>query len=96
MLPIHEYSHDDGCSVTGGFVYRGRAIEALQGAYLFADYCRGGIRGLQVDDGNVIDRSRWLADLTGVLSFGQDNDGELFVLLGSGSVQKLIAPKPGR
>ena len=45
VLPIYEYTHDDGCSVTGGYVYRGDDIPALQGTYLFADYCAAGIRG---------------------------------------------------
>lgn len=96
VLPFYEYSHDDGCSITGGFVYRGSAIEALQGTYLFSDYCSGGIHGLQVVDGALIDERRWLPEVEGVLSFGEDNDGELFVLLETGSVHKLITPSRTR
>lgn len=92
VLPFYEYSHDDGCSITGGFMYRGSAMETLQGTYLFADYCVGGITGLQVDDGTLIDERRWLPEIEGVLSFGEDNNGELFVLLESGSVRKLVTP----
>ncbi|HEX8832116.1 MAG TPA: PQQ-dependent sugar dehydrogenase, partial [Longimicrobium sp.] len=40
-LPVLEYSHDDGCSITGGFVYRGSAVPALRGHYFYADYCKG-------------------------------------------------------
>ena len=90
VLPVFEYSHDEGCSVTGGYVYRGDDIEALQGTYLFADYCARGIRGLQLDGATLIDERGWDLDVEQVLSFGQDRDGELFVLLGSGQVRKLV------
>lgn len=92
VLPVFEYSRDEGCSVTGGFVYRGEAIEPLQGAYLFADYCAEGLRALQMDGTTVIDERTFDLGFESVFSFGQDNDGELFVLLGSGSVRKLVLP----
>lgn len=92
VLPIHEYSHDDGaCSITGGYVYRGRAIEPLRGTYLFADLCVPGVRGLQIDRSTVIDERTWDLPLESITSFGQDNDGELYVLLASGRVLKLTA-----
>ncbi len=92
VLPVHEYSHASGdCSVTGGYVYRGEAIEALRGAYLFADLCATGLRGVQVDRQTVVDERTWDLPIQGVTSFGQDNDGELFVLLGSGPVLKIGA-----
>jgi glucose/arabinose dehydrogenase len=93
VLPIHEYNHDDGCSITGGFVYRGEAIPELQGAYLFADYCAAGVRAIQVDGDAVIDERTWDLTPDGIQSFGQDNDGELFVLLASGPVLKLVTPE---
>jgi glucose/arabinose dehydrogenase len=78
-LPVHEYGHgENGCSVTGGYVYRGSAFPALAGAYLFGDYCSGRIWGLTEREGG------WevvlLAD-TGltVSSFGEDEAGELYV-----------------
>ena len=92
VLPIAEYSHKDGCSVIGGYVYRGSAIDALQGTYLFTDYCQSGIRGLQMDKGTIIDRRTWSLGTTSVFSFGQDNDGELYVLQEAGSVVKITAP----
>ncbi|NIP78247.1 MAG: glucose dehydrogenase, partial [Gemmatimonadetes bacterium] len=49
VLPVHEYSHADGCSITGGFVYRGAAVPSLEGRYLFADYCRGWIRSFRLE-----------------------------------------------
>ena len=90
VLPIHEYSHDDGCSITGGFVYRGDDLPELRGAYLFADYCANDLRAIQIDIGSVIDERSWNLSLDQVQSFGQDEDGELFVLLASGPVLKLV------
>jgi glucose/arabinose dehydrogenase len=92
VLPIYEYSHaDGGCAVIGGYVYRGTAIAPLQGAYLFADSCLAGVRAIQVDGEAVIDERTFDLPLQQVQSFGQDEDGELFVLLASGPVLKLIA-----
>lgn len=91
VLPIYEYSHDEGCSVIGGFVYRGDDIRELQGTYLFADGCEPGLRGIQHDDGVVIDERTWDVGVRQPSSFGQDNDGELFVLLRSGSIRKITA-----
>jgi len=89
VLPIFEYGRDAGCSITGGYVYRGDDIPALQGAYVYADYCSPGVRGLQVDGDTVID-SRTLDLPVGQLySFGQGDDGELYLLLSSGPVLKL-------
>lgn len=92
VLPIHEYGHDPGCSVTGGYVYRGDDIPGLAGTYLFADYCGTGVSGLQLDGGTVIDTRTWDLPVSQVQSFGQADDGELFLLLASGPVLKLIAP----
>ncbi len=81
--PIHTYDHRDGnCSVTGGYVYRGTAIPALQGVYLYGDYCVGEIRGLLVRDGVVLDDRALGAVLPdqALVSFGQGVDGELYVL----------------
>ncbi|HEX8802968.1 MAG TPA: PQQ-dependent sugar dehydrogenase, partial [Acidimicrobiales bacterium] len=47
VLPVFEYSHDEGCSITGGVVYRGDAIPELDGAYLFGDYCNGVLRAVR-------------------------------------------------
>jgi glucose/arabinose dehydrogenase len=78
--PIHEYSHGPGCSITGGYVYRGRRIPALVGAYLFADYCDGQIRGFTTQAGRVRTLRALGHDPGGVVSFGEAADGELYVL----------------
>jgi glucose/arabinose dehydrogenase len=78
--PIFEYSHDEGCSITGGYVYRGSRIPDLVGAYLFADYCNGQLRALAQAGGRVTLERRLGVDPGGVVSFGQDAAGELYVL----------------
>src|SRR5205823_890591 len=89
--PIYEYSHDTGgCVVTGGFVYRGAKIRDLQGAYVFSDYCLGKVTAL-VQRGNRVVAHQALgprADL--ISSFGEDEQGELYVLSLDGPVYKLV------
>jgi glucose/arabinose dehydrogenase len=91
VLPIFEYGRDDGCSVTGGYVYRGTEIPGLVGAYLYADLCNPGLRALQVDDDTVIDTRTWDLPVERAYSFGQDDAGELYVLLGTGPLLLLTA-----
>jgi glucose/arabinose dehydrogenase len=88
--PLHEYHHgSDGCSVTGGVVYRGSAIPALRGAYLFGDYCAAGVRALVADAEQVTD-TRSLSDQPAqVVSFGTDADGEVYVVSLSGGIYRL-------
>ena len=79
--PVWEYPlENDACSVIGGYVYRGAAIPWLAGAYVYGDFCTGQIFGLRYANGEVVEHKQ-LAD-TGlrIASFGQDNDGELYVL----------------
>jgi hypothetical protein len=94
-LPAFEYSHDEGCSITGGFVYRGSAIPALQGHYFYADYCQGWVRSLRYSAGAVTDQTEWPSLVPGgpVLSFGEDAAGELYVLDQAGRVSKVV-PDP--
>jgi glucose/arabinose dehydrogenase len=94
-LPVFEYSHDEGCSITGGFVYRGSAIPALQGHYFYADYCQGWVRSLRYSAGVVTDQTEWPSLVPGgpVLSFGEDALGEIYVLDESGRVSKIV-PDP--
>ncbi len=90
-LPAVEYGHHEGCSVTGGFVYRGRAMPALVGHYFYADYCSGWIRSFQWRNGRVVDHRQWdLPNVGPILSFGLDGSGELYVLTGQGRVLRLV------
>jgi len=90
--PVLDYSHDDGCSVTGGYVYRGTAIPSLVGSYFYADYCGGWVRSFRFADGKATDRQEWSALSPGgsITSFGQDAAGELYVLTREGGVYRIV------
>ncbi|HET7233613.1 MAG TPA: PQQ-dependent sugar dehydrogenase [Longimicrobium sp.] len=91
-LPVLEYSHDDGCSITGGFVYRGSAVPGLRGHYFYADYCKGWVRSFRWTGSAVADAKQWeVGDLGNVTSFGEDAARELYVTTSSGRVLK-VAP----
>lgn len=90
-LPVAEYRHGaDGCSITGGYVYRGAAFPALTGAYLFSDFCSGKIWGLQ-QSGDAWERVELADTNLAVSSFGEDEAGELYVTdLGGGGVYRIV------
>jgi uncharacterized protein (TIGR03437 family) len=82
-LPVAEYSHAEGCSITGGFVYRGAASPGLRGLYIYGDYCSGRIWG--VERIGETWSSRLLASSGfGVTTFGEDEAGQLYVANASG------------
>jgi glucose/arabinose dehydrogenase len=89
--PVHEYdTGEEGCAVTGGYVYRGSAIPELQGAYVFGDYCQAGLRAIPAGafPGTAVERR--LTDEPGeVVSFGEDASGELYVLSFDGTVYRI-------
>ena len=92
--PVTEYSHEQGrCSVTGGYVYSGTKIPALQGTYLFGDFCSGEIWGYREGTTRIL-----LATDQQISSFGEDRDGELYVIGYEGEifqiVPKTINPTP--
>jgi glucose/arabinose dehydrogenase len=92
--PIFEYPNpDQGCSVTGGFVYRGPAIPDLRGTYLYSDYCSGFVRSFHFANGRAEGERRW-SELeppdNSVTSFGEDAAGELYLLAAGGSVHKIV------
>jgi glucose/arabinose dehydrogenase len=97
-LPVAEYPHEQGCSITGGRVYRGSALPKLVGRYFYADYCTGLLRSF-VWQGSVREHWDWKAalDTAGVLtqisSFGEDHDGELYLVALTGSVYRLAPAK---
>jgi glucose/arabinose dehydrogenase len=92
ILPIAEYSHSEGNAVIGGFVYRGSAVPALKGLYVFGDLGTGKIWTLQETSPNMFTRT--LVTTTGktISSFGQDQAGELYLVdYGGGNVFRIVA-----
>ncbi len=77
--PVWEYSHDLGCSVTGGFVYRGAAFPEWQGVYFVGDYCNGRVWGLLNNAGTWMVQPLFEVSDT-ISAFGQDANGELYLL----------------
>ncbi len=91
ILPVHEYTHDDGVSITGGFVYRGKAIPELQGKYIYADYASGKVWALSVnEDGKKTANTLLLTTGFPVSAFGEDRNQELLLLnYGEGKLLRL-------
>jgi glucose/arabinose dehydrogenase len=94
VLPVLEYDHGQGCSVTGGYVYRGAALPALRGLYFYGDYCGGWVRSFRLQNGQAVERQEWpgLAPGGQITSFGEDAAGELYVLTAAGRVAR-VAPR---
>jgi len=89
--PVVEYSHEFGCSITGGFVYRGSAIPSLQGTYLYSDYCSGTLWGAREDGNGGYQSFQILSTGLNVSSFGEGNDGEIYIIHIEGGFYKLVA-----
>jgi glucose/arabinose dehydrogenase len=94
-LPILEYGHALGCSVTGGYRYRGAGIPAIQGQYLFSDWCSGRIWGASPDGGGTWRARELLASGRNVVAFGEDGAGELYLahrpVGGPGAIYRIVA-----
>lgn len=92
--PVFEYPHSLGCSITGGYVYRGGAIPQLEAAYLFGDYCSGRVWALYRDP-DLNWRAEELAN-TGwaISSFGEDEAGEIYVIDYSGTIYRFDPALP--
>jgi glucose/arabinose dehydrogenase len=91
QMPALSYNHNGGaCSVTGGYVYRGRRVPAIVGHYFYSDYCAGWIKSFRYEAGRVTDRRDWQTDNLGhVVSFGEDASGEVYILTESGRVWRI-------
>jgi glucose/arabinose dehydrogenase len=81
-LPVVEYDHPTGCSITGGYVYRGAAVPALRGTYFYGDYCAGFVRSFRLSGGMATEQSDWMTLRPGgnITSFGEDAAGELYIM----------------
>ncbi|MCL5996731.1 MAG: PQQ-dependent sugar dehydrogenase [Chloroflexi bacterium] len=89
--PIYQYGRDAGCSVTGGYVYRGKALPSLDGVYLYSDYCSGHIWSLQRATDGQWQNALLLDSGLNVSSFGEDEAGEIYVIDLGGAVYQLAA-----
>lgn len=89
--PIFEYNHDLGCSITGGVVYRGGALPALAGQYLYGDFCSNTIWGLRHDNGQRALGNAVLGSVPGPSGFSEDLAGEVYITAFDGSVYRLEA-----
>jgi glucose/arabinose dehydrogenase len=91
--PVAEYGRDFGCSVTGGYVYRGEVIPDLRGWYVYSDYCSGNIFALRSDVAGTETAPRILLETdANASSFGVGADGELYLAdIGSGTIYRIVA-----
>jgi glucose/arabinose dehydrogenase len=91
--PVLEYDHSGGaCSITGGYVYRGNVIPALQGTYFYADYCLGFVRSFRLSGGMATERTDWptLDPNENITSFGEDAAGELYIVTQQGGLYRIV------
>ena len=97
-LPVTEYDNDsEGCSITGGYVYRGSAVPGLTGIYFYSDFCEGWLRSFRLVAGLATEAREWvIASIGNVSSFGEDAAGELYVLTSGGTVYRIQAVEPAQ
>ncbi|MCA0454420.1 MAG: PQQ-dependent sugar dehydrogenase [Chloroflexi bacterium] len=89
--PVAEYTHaEGGCSVTGGYVYRGTELPALNGVYLFGDYCSGLIWSTFRDADGAWRTNLFMDTDFSISSFGEDEAGELYLVNQGGTILKLV------
>lgn len=91
-LPVLDYPHANGaCSITGGYVYRGSAVPALNGTYFYADFCAGFVKSLSFQNGQAVNQLEWpLLGRGSITSFGEDAQGELYLMTQGGSLFKIV------
>jgi glucose/arabinose dehydrogenase len=89
VKPVLVYSHAHGCSVTGGFVYRGTAVRAARGRYFYSDYCEGAIWSFRVGKHGRASAAAVSGNVSSVSSFGVDGHGELYATSLGGTLYKL-------
>jgi glucose/arabinose dehydrogenase len=91
-MPVLDYTHAEGCAVTGGYVYEGCRMPDLVGTYFYGDYCSGFVRSFRYVSGQATEKRDWTPDLAGIdhiTSFGTDADGEIYVVDRDGEIYRL-------
>jgi glucose/arabinose dehydrogenase len=94
-LPVLDYGHGDGCSITGGYVYRGCRMPGYAGTYFYGDYCAGFVRSFRLENGRAVDQRDWTSAIgrgliRNITSFGVDLDGEVYVVDYHGEVYRVV------
>jgi len=94
-LPVLDYGHGDGCSVTGGVVYHGCRMPGYAGTYFYGDFCSHFVKSFRFQGGQVTDGRDWSnslgSGLSSISSFGTDGDGEIYVVdINAGAVHKIV------
>lgn len=90
VAPVHVYANDgENCSVTGGYVYRGRTVASAVGRYFFGDYCSGSVWSLRIEGGRAVDFRREAFRAASLTSFGESAAGELYLATADGRILKL-------
>jgi glucose/arabinose dehydrogenase len=91
--PVAEYTHSQGCSITGGYVYRGTALAGLAGTYFYSDFCEGTLRSFRYTGSGITDSKIWteVGDMGSVTSFGVDSVGEIYVVTVDGRIRKIVS-----
>ena len=93
VLPVLEYAHSQGCSITGGYVYRGTQLSGLTGHYFYSDFCSGWVRSFRMENGVAVDERDYTAlfgTINSVASFGEDARGELYIVSLGGTVYRMV------
>lgn len=94
--PVITYSHEEGCSVTGGYVYRGSAIPEIAGTYFYSDWCSQWIRSFKYVDGQLTEETDWsseLGQIGQINSFGVGGDSEMYAVTHEGVVARFVADR---
>ena len=95
QLPAWEYGHaGNGCSITGGGVYRGQAYGALQGVYIYGDFCSGNIWAYWRGTDGTAHNDLVLPNAAAMSSFGEDEAGELYIADFGRSVRRIVMTNP--
>jgi glucose/arabinose dehydrogenase len=90
LAPIAEYDHSQGCSITGGYVYRAAAFPSLQGLYFYGDYCSGKIWALSETSPGHWEQRELLQSSASISSFGEDQAGELYLTDLGGKLYQVV------